>query len=167
MQTYMILRSGLILLAASLALPASAKNVTINNITVDVPSSFQASEYKRGMEVKTDDDEVFVWFETSSGSETQGLVDEHNAYWKENDVALSDPVEETSTQTSGTQQKTLDFKSATWKGKPTVVRYVFIGPMGPAKSMVVYTLWASPEGFRAHGQEVMGMLQSMNARVEK
>ena len=143
--------------------PAFAKNVTMNGITVDVPSAFQASDYERGME----DEEVFVWFETCKGNEIQDLLDEHNKYWKDNDVVLNDPVDEKTTQSSGTKQQTMDFKNATWKGKPTVLRYVIIGPLGSADSRVIYTLWASPEGSRAHAKEIQGMLESMDAKVAK
>ncbi len=162
-----VVRLCAILLVVGFAAAAHAKTVTINGITVDVPGDFEATDYKRGMEVKTEDEEVFVWFETCKGSETQALVDEHNKFWKENDVVLYDPVEQKATQSNGTNQNTLDFKSATWKGKPTIVRYVFIGPIGSAKSMIVHTVWASPEGARAHDKEIMSMLQSMDARVEK
>ena len=156
-------------LAALLLAPApvSAKNVTMNDITVDVPSDFQATDYERGMEVKTEDEEVFLWFETCKGSEVQDLLDEHNKYWKENDVVLNDPVDEKTTQANGTKQQTLDFKNATWKGKPTVLRYVIIGPLGSANSRVVYTLWASPEGSIAHAKEIQSMLASMDAKVAK
>ena len=147
--------------------PAFAKPVTINDITVDVPSAFQASDYARGMEVKSEDEEVFLWFETCKGSEVQDLLDEHNKYWKENDVVLNDPIDEKTTQSTGTKQQTMDFKNATWKGKPTVLRYVIIGPLGSANSLVVYTLWASPEGSRTYGKEIQGMLASMDAKVAK
>ena len=149
----------------ALALPASAKPVTINDITIDLPASFRASDYSRGIETKTPDDEVYVWFETYLKGEADTLIAEHGKYWKENDVAFPSAATERKIKSGDIDIKSLDFKDATWKGKQTVVRYLEMGPLGAKAEMVLVTVWASPEGINAHGKDVEAMIDSMNVKI--
>ena len=57
------------------------------------------------------------------------------------------------------------FPNATWQGKPTILRYVKLGPVGPSGAMVLMTVWASPEGINAHGKEVEHMLDTLNVKI--
>ena len=163
-----ILQSIAIALFLSYPLSAQAKSVTIGNITVDVPDSFQASESARGVEVETPDKAVMAWFETYKDSEDEDLRSEHDKYWKENMVALpSEPVHEEITQSGGAKQESFDYKDATWKGKPTILRYMRVGPLGAENAMILVTLWASPEGWNEHDKEISGMLQSLDVTYKK
>ena len=163
-----VLRSAAITILMICSLPAAAKPVTINNISLDLPSSFTASDYDRGIETKTPDEEVFVWFETYKGSEADTLVAEHDKYWQENKVVPNEPNEKNTPADAGhAAVQTFDYKDATWKGKPTVLRYLRIGPIGAENSMVLVTVWASPEGINQHSKAVEGMLDSMSVKFPK
>ena len=163
-----IMKAAAVSLLLALPLAAQAKNVTMGNITVDVADSFQASESSRGIEVETPSKGVMAWFETDKGSEDEDLRSEHDKYWKENDVSLpSDPVREEMTQSGGAKQEAFDYKDATWKGKPTILRYIRVGPLGAEETMILVTLWASPGAWGEHNDDISKMLQTLDVTYKK
>jgi hypothetical protein len=155
-------------IAAALLLSMSAagyaKSTTIGAITLDVPDAFVASASSRGVEAKTPDDEVFTWLEVYKGSEGDTLQAEHEKYWKENDVVPKDP-QITNRKFGNISVSTMFFPNATWQGKPTVLRYVRIGPVAASGTMVLMTVWASPKGINAHGKEVEHMLDTLDVKI--
>lgn len=73
--------------------PAWAVTTTIAgspSVTVEVPEGFTASDTDRGVDIKTPDDEFIVWFETDKPSEQSALIDEHDTYWKDQNVRLGE-----------------------------------------------------------------------------
>ena len=159
-------------LAAALVLATAvgtyAKPTTINKITLDVPDGFEMSKSSRGVEVKTPDEEVLTWFEVYKGSEGEALEAEHEKYWNDNDVAANgDPEVATAKSDDNIDVQTRFFEKATWKGKPTVLRYVRIGPMGPDQNYVLMTVWASPEGINAHGNDVVHMINTLSTNMKR
>lgn len=151
-------------LLVSMSAAGYAKSTTIGAITLDVPDAFQASESAHGIELKTPDEEVYTWFEVYKGGEGDTLRAEHEKYWKESDVVLNDP-QTTDKKAGAISVSTMFFPHATWKGKPTVVRYLKVGPVAASQTMVLMTVWASPEGINAHGKEVQHMLDTLNVKI--
>jgi hypothetical protein len=151
-------------LLLSMSVAGYAKSTTIGAITLDVPDAFQASESDRGVELKTPDEEVYTWFEVYKGSESDTLRAEHAKYWKDNDVVLNDP-QTTDRKVGAINVSTMFFPNATWQGKPTILRYVKVGPVAASGTMVLMTVWASPEGIKAHGKEVEHMLDTLNVKI--
>jgi hypothetical protein len=155
-------------IAAALLLSMSAagyaKSTTIGDITLDVPDAFEASASSRGIELKTPDEEVFTWFEVYKGSAGDTIQAEHEKYWKENDVVPNDP-QMTNTKVGEINVSTMFFPNATWQGKPTVLRYLRLGPVAASGTMVLMTVWASPEGIKEHGKEVEHMLDTLDVKV--
>ncbi len=152
-------------LAALLLAPAPvfAKSMTLNDITVEVPASFKASESNRGIELKTPDDEVFVWVETYLPDEEDAIQGEHDKYWKKHKVVLKDPEKATNGKNTPPTRIT-DYKGATWKGDPTVLRYYFVGPFGKGNKSILVTLWASPEGDSEHKAELQTIYDSISVK---
>ena len=142
---------------------AHAKPTTINKITVDVPDGFEMSKSSRGVEVKTPDDEVLTWFEVYKGSDSEVVEAEHVKYWDDNKVASHGDPDVKNTKMDGIDLQTRFYPNATWNGKPTILRYVRIGPVGPDAKYVMMTVWASPEGINAHGKDVEHMLGTLDA----
>jgi hypothetical protein len=151
-------------LLLSMSAAGYAKSTTIGDITLDVPDAFAASESSRGIKLKTPDEEVFTWFEVYKGSDGDTLQAEHEKYWKENDVVPKDP-QITNRKFGDTNVSTMFFPHATWQGKPTVLRYVRIGPVAASGTMVLMTVWASPGGINAHGKEVEHMLDTLDVKI--
>ena len=151
--------------AALLLAPAAAfaKPLTVNDITVDVPASFKASESDRGIEMKTPDEEVFVWVETYTPDTEAAIMGEHETYWKEQGVKLADPQKSTNDKRSPPTHAT-DYKGATWKGDPTVLRYFHVGPFGKSNKSILVTLWASPAGNDGHVADLQTIYDSINVK---
>ena len=143
--------------------PVFAKSLTLNDITLEVPAGFRASEANRGVELKTPDDEVFVWVETYKPDEEETIRGEHDRYWQKHKVVLKDPEKATLGKTTP-QTRMTDYKGATWKGDPTVLRYYFVGPFGKSNKSILVTLWASPEGDSAHKAELQEIYDSISVK---
>jgi hypothetical protein len=158
-----VLLCGALLIAP---VQAWAKTTTINDVTVDVPAGFTVESSSRGLLAKTPDEEVYVWVETYLPDEEEAIRGEHVRYWKHHEVALNDdPVTK---DTEGTPPvHSTAFLKATWKGDPTIVRYVAVGPFGPKKEMVLITYWASPEGDKAFNDKIVKMVDTMDVNIQK
>jgi hypothetical protein len=145
--------------------PARAEVVTIKDetptVTVDVPEAFTSKQIERGIQANTPDGAVYVWFETYAPDELDALVKEHEAYWAQNGVDLGDQKDKVTKEFGGKTVMATDFKSATWKGKPTVVRYLFIDAALPSKKLILMSVWASPEGDQAHDADVGKLISSL------
>ena len=153
------------LIVASLG--ASAKEVVLNDITLDVPSGYKVEESTRGVLVKSPDGEVDVWVEVYKDIETDKLIGEHDRYWKKNEVAMNGDGERSSREDGDIHVNRTDFKHATWKGDPTVLRYTAVGPYGSQKEWVLITYWASPEGDKEFNDDIQKMIGTLHVRYEK
>lgn len=148
------------------ALPAVAATATIKgspSVTVEVPRGFEASHIERGLQIETPDEEVMVWFETYKPKERDTLVEEHEAYWKEQGVELGQS-ERTSHESGGLTVAATTFDNASWKGDRTVVRYLFIDGGFRSQELILMTIWASPDGINAHGKDVSKIVDSIDVK---
>jgi hypothetical protein len=153
------------LFLAVLAMPAAAEPVAISEekpvVVVDVPAAFVSKSMERGVQLKTPDGEIYVWFETFGPDEIDALIKEHNDYWAKEGVSLGGDTDRFEKDFGGKKVVATDYKGATWKGKPTVIRYLAIDANLPSQKCVLMSLWASPESDKAHDDEVMGMIGSL------
>lgn len=161
-----IARAGLIAAALMAGVGAAgATEVKINSetpaISVDVPAGFATSESSRGILAKSADGGTYVWFETYQPEEVDTLIKEHEDYWAKNEVALGDNSDKVTKEFDGKKVIATDFKGATWKGKPTVVRYLFIDAALPSKKLLLMTLWASPDSDQANDDAVGKIISSL------
>ncbi len=145
-----------------------ARTVTVKGsaptVTVEVPDTFKSSKTDRGIEAKTPDDEVLVWFEVYPAQSEATVLEEHQAYWKDQGVELGADPARASQDLDGKKVSATDYKSATWQGKPTVVRYLAIDAALPSKQLVLMSLWASPRGDEQHDAEVTKMISGMEIK---
>ena len=150
------------------AIPAAghARTLVLGDITLDVPDDYKISSSKRGVLAKTPDGSVDVWVETFKGDDVGSLQQEHEKYWDKNKVVTNGDGEQTSKKSGEVSIDTIDFTKATWKGDPTVLRYLRIGPFGPEKKMVLVTYWASPEGNKEFGSQVQKMVDTLSVKVQ-
>lgn len=146
---------------------AQAKVTTINDITLDVPDGYKSSSSTRGLLVKTPDSEVDVWVEVAKAADFDTMMKEHDRYWEKNKVLLNGDGNKTDSKQGDINVSKVDFDKATWKGDPTVLRYTFVGPLGPEKKIVVITYWASPAGDKSFGANLQKMVDSLNVKIEQ
>jgi len=58
----------------------------------------------------------------------------------------------------------IDF-SATWEGKPTVLRYLLIEPKDATKSRLILSYWASPEADKSSDPQMQALINSLAAAL--
>ena len=161
--------AGAVLLMLLAGAPALAKPVTVTPgnpaVTVDIPAKWQASQIDRGVQAKTADEEVFIWFESYRPAQFQTLVGEHNAYFKKQGVAIGDQNESREKEFPTYVVKTTNF-TATYQGKPTILRYVSVIPKDADKRNLLVSVWASPEGETTYAEDIQAIFGSFRASVE-
>ena len=148
---------------------ALAKRVTVvpgdRPITIDLPNAWKVSEIKRGIQAKTADDEVYLWFESYRPAQFQTLLDEHNAYFKGQGVKV----------VGAETAKQVDFPTyvlkvteypATYEGKPTVLRYLSVVPKTEGDRYLLVSYWASPAGDKEYDGEVQTILNNLAAAYD-
>jgi hypothetical protein len=161
----------LALIAALLCLSSPASAITAKLTpadtvaSLDFPDSWKMSNIKRGFQAKSPDGEVYVWAELVPGNEIDAVQKEHDDYFEKQNVTMSkaDPVAK---EINGRKWAFVD-PQATWKGKPTIVRYIIINPNVASGKTIVFTYWASPEGDKNYDKEMDGVLNSLKASMEK
>ena len=152
------------LLLSVIVTAASALTVTLTSndpiFTVDFPSKWSVGEIKRGVEAKSPDEEIYLWFEVFTPAEYDALVVEHQTYFDGQGVKILGEGKAVSDAVGGMRVKVTDFP-ARWKGKPTVLRYLAFDFGLPSQQQVLMSYWASPEGDQAHDAAVKAIIDSM------
>jgi hypothetical protein len=157
--------------AAFLCLPllADAKTAKLTPAdtvaSLDFPDSWKISSIKRGIEAKSPDEEVYVWAELVPSDEVDAVQKEHDKYFEKQKVTMTkaDPVAK---DVDGRQWAFIEPQS-TWKGKPTLVKYIIINPKVASDKIIVFTYWASPEGDKNYDKEMDGVINSLRASLAK
>ncbi|MFY9289651.1 MAG: hypothetical protein WAP03_02945 [Methylorubrum rhodinum] len=157
---------ALLLLAGGTAL---AKRVTVvpgdQPVTVDIPGSWKVSEIKRGVQAKTADDEVYIWFESYRPAQLQTLIGEHNAYFKEQGVTITGEAKAKQVEFPTYMLKISEYP-AIYEKKPTVLRYISVVPkFGDLRHLLV-SYWASPEGDKEYDGETNKIINSLAASYD-
>lgn len=153
--------SIIFLLLFSVAAYAGAMEVRPSEPVAEftIPDDWTTSRIDRGIEAISKDEEVYFWIESYKPAEFQQLIAEHNAYWKEQGVAITSSDEQKH-QENG-REVIITTEHATWKGGPTVLYYVEFHLGLPSHSNIVLTYWASPEGDKTFHRQVGDVLASL------
>jgi hypothetical protein len=157
---------AVLLCLPSLALAKSAKLTPDDTVAVlEFPDSWKISTIKRGFQAKSPDEEVYVWAELVPSDEIDTIQKEHDDYFEKQNVTMS-KAEPLGKEIDGRKWAFVD-PQATWKGKPTIVRYIIINPNVTSGKTVVFTYWASPEGAKNYDKEMDGVINSLKISIAK
>jgi hypothetical protein len=155
-----------LLCLSTFALAKSAKLTPAETVaTLDFPDSWKISTIKRGLQAKSPDEEVYVWAELVPSDEVDAVQKEHDLYFEKQKVTMS-PGDPDGKEVDGRKWAFITPK-ATYKGKPTVIRYIIINPKVASGNIIVFTYWASPEGDKNYDKEMDGVLNSLKASLAK
>lgn len=149
-------------LVASIGL-ASAETIEVHPpkpvATFTVPDGWSASRTKRGIQMSTDDEEVYMWAETYKPDDLKKIVAEHDDYWREQGVVITG--RDLSQHVEDGKSVQVVAQKATYEGKPTVLLYMEYDLGLASKSSILVTYWASPEGHQEHADAVGQIIKSM------
>ena len=156
-------RIALVVCLAFIAMPGVAKTMKVTPerpvAIVDIPDDWEVVDTKRGFGVKSPDKEVYFWIETFTPDQRASVVEEHVRYFTRQGVQITgEPKVKTQSDQTLSVQET-DF-SATWKEKPTVLRYLVIDLHLPSQTQILLSYWASPDGDQEHDDEMSEIVGS-------
>ncbi len=125
----------------------------------DLPDDWKVTRIARGVQAISKDGEVDFWIEAYKPDEFKQILDEHNAYWKDQGVVVTGSDAEKHAE--GGKEVTVTTEHATWKGEPTVLYYVEYNLGLASQSNIVVSYWASPDGDKTYQKEVGDVLGSL------
>lgn len=126
---------------------------------VDAPDGWLTQEIDRGVEIKTKDEEVILWFEAYRPDQFKAVMDEHTAYFTKQGVKITGEPTTATGEEKGASVTFLEFP-ATWNGKPTVLRYMSYDLKLPSKKLILMSYWASPEGHKRYAPQMKKLTSS-------
>ena len=156
--------AGLLLVGSVLAKPVTVVPGD-KPVTADIPASWKVSEIKRGVQAKTADEEVYVWFESYRPTQLEKMLVEHNAYYKDQGVTITGSAKTSEKEYPGYFLKFSEYP-ATYEGGPTVLRYISVVPKTAEMRHLLVSYWASPEGDKEYDAEVSKIMQSLGASYD-
>jgi len=151
--------------AAPLAvLPAHAGALQLTEAdpvaVVTVPDSWPNSKIARGIEIKTPDDEIYLWFELVPPGEIDALQKEHNGYFDKEGVTITGSSETVKSEVKGKAWSFTELKAKSKDGD-SIIRYIAINPNVPSGKIIMMTYWASLDGHKEHDAAMSKIMDSI------
>jgi hypothetical protein len=152
-----------VLLAAALASPALAERFRIPAddpiVTIEVPEDWTATQIDKGVELSSDDDEVYLAIE---GTPMKGLVElTTDAVRFLNRAGVT--VDQSTEKSDEGTVNGFKMNSIGWAGRDKdgdVLIHLMILTITPTKG-VLFTYWASPEGDKEHEETIRKIVRSV------
>lgn len=160
---------GVLALAAALAGPvatgpalAGAVPITAADpvAVVTVPDGWEQSKVERGVQIKTPDEEVYIWFELVPADQLDALQKEHDAYFAREGVKFTGSTETMTREVNGRPWSFTELKATSSDG-PSIVRYLAINPKVASGKIIMMTYWASEEGHVTHDKAMKALIDSI------
>lgn len=147
------------------AMPAMAGPLTLTAAdpiaTVTIPDEWSGKKITRGLEIKTPDEEVYLWFELIAPGEIDSVQKEHNTYFEKEGVTVTGVSETKKTEVNGRAWSFTEL-AATNKDGPSIIRYVAINPNLASGKIILMTYWASPEGDKTHDAAMTKLIDGIS-----
>ena len=159
MKTFMLA----VMLTAVLAVPALAETFRIPAsdpiVTIEVPEDWTATQIDKGIELSSDDDEVYLAIE---GTPMKGLVElttDAVKFLNRAGVTVDKSTEKSSEGTvNGFKMNDIGWAGQDKDGD--VLIHLMILTITPTKG-VLFTYWASPEGDKEHDPAIRKIIRSI------
>jgi hypothetical protein len=129
------------------------------SIRIDTPSGWVNTRISRGVQIKTRDEELFVWLEVYRDGELNAVIAEHNAYWKKEGIVIRGRNQQ-SEEKDG-RIFSITQVDALWNGEATVLYYMDLDLKLPSGRKIVLTYWASPKADRQYAAQVEALIDSI------
>ena len=148
---------------------AEAKTVSMTTngapLSFNIPDDWHSSGISQGLEIKSPDDEIFLWVEAYNDPELDSIEQEHTKYFIEQGIVINGEPKIESQDFDHYGLASLHF-SAQWNNKPTVLRYLMIVPKEAAASRLILSYWASPIADKAYDGAVGSLIDSLATAID-
>ncbi|WP_332694697.1 hypothetical protein [Bosea sp. (in: a-proteobacteria)] len=127
---------------------------------VTVPDTWASSKIARGIEIKTPDDEIYLWFELIAPGEIEALQKEHNRYFDKEGVTITGSSETMKQEVNGKAWSFTELKAKSKDGD-SIIRYIAINPSVLSGKIIMMTYWASLDGHKLHDAAMKKVIDSL------
>ncbi len=127
---------------------------------VTIPDDWTQSKVDRGVQIKTPDEEIYVWFELVPADQLDALQKEHDAYFAREGVKFTGATETLTREVNGRPWSFTELKATSSDG-PSIVRYLAINPRIASGKIIMMTYWASEEGHVTHDKAMKAVVDSI------
>lgn len=147
------------------AVPAQAEAFSITEAdpiaVVTVPDDWSGKKISRGIQIKTPDDEIYMWFELIAPGEIDAVQKEHDGYFGSQGVSFVSQPESITVEINNRPWAISEVKAKSKDGSDSVIRYVAINPKVASGKIILLTYWASLEGEKTHDAATNKMFESL------
>jgi hypothetical protein len=127
---------------------------------VTVPDDWSTSKITRGLQIKTPDDEIYIWFELIAPGEIDAVQKEHNGYFDKEGVTITGSSETVKKEINGRAWSFTELKAKSSDGD-SIIRYVAINPNVASGKIIMMTYWASLDGDKEYDSAMNQMFKSI------
>ncbi|HEV2511688.1 hypothetical protein [Bosea sp. (in: a-proteobacteria)] len=151
-------------LAGFSGVPAFAGALQITDVdpiaVVTVPDAWTTAKIKRGVEIRTPDEEIYLWFELIAPAELDTLQKEHNVYFEKEGVTITGASDTVKQEVKGKAWSFTELKAKSKDGE-SLIRYIAINPNVASGKIIMMTYWASLEGHKTHDAAMSAIIDSI------
>jgi len=165
----LMLRKTVLALAFALAgfsgSPAMAGALQITDAdpvaVVTVPDAWTTAKIKRGVEIRTPDEEIYLWFELVAPNELDAVQKEHDSYFAKEGVTVTGASETLKQEVNGKAWSFTELKAKSKDGDDSIIRYIAINPNVASGKIIMMTYWASLDGHKEHDAAMKALVDSI------
>ena len=144
--------------------PATAKVLIFKGtgvaFPINLPNAWRVRNIDRGVEIRSPDEEVYLWVEAVTTNSIERVIDEYFKYFEKQGVTTRKPIDQQKHTVGGVDVIQMDIP-ATYEGADTIVRFV-IAEARPNESQGLFIgYWASPKGDKAHDATMSGIIADL------
>lgn len=151
------------MLAASVVLPASAKNFAFpkNNpvATVVIPDSWKTTAIDYGFEAKSPGEDIYFSIESAGEKGLDAMMDVTASWMKDNNIKPKGKAEEHDLSIAGMNGKILVYKCTDDNGDTEVDLIL----LSSGNRIIMMTMWGSEKEQQDHKAELDAIMQSVRA----
>lgn len=127
--------------------------------TINAPAGWKANNYDKGIELTSDDGEVYIAIEATDAKSVESSMGEAMEYLKSKGVTVdAKTVKQNERKLSGKEAVTISWDGEDEEG-PAKVELMVVSVTN--EKGVLFLYWASPEGEKKHEKEIAGIAESL------
>ena len=141
--------------------PATAKVLSFKGtgvaFPINLPDNWRVRNIDRGVEIKSPDEEVYLWVEAVTLESMERVIDEYFKFFKQQGVTTRQPIDQQKHTVGGVDLVQMDIP-ATYEGAETIVRFVITEARPNESKGLFIGYWASPKGDKTHDATLSGII---------